>query len=81
MLLEFFVLPIQIELIVVQTYAMMKPRLSGLGLNKTLTENQQGTTLPENFVLLEVASEVMRETLVKRFVGLDNADISLCKLL
>ncbi|VDO61664.1 unnamed protein product [Heligmosomoides polygyrus] len=49
-----------------KTYAMMKPRLSGLGLNKTLTENQQGTTLPENFVLLEVASEVMRETLVKR---------------
>ncbi|KAK6042136.1 hypothetical protein COOONC_20359 [Cooperia oncophora] len=43
----------------------MKPRLSGIGLNKTLLDNQTGT-MPENFVLLEVASEVMRETIVKQ---------------
>ncbi|WKX96678.1 hypothetical protein Q1695_012817 [Nippostrongylus brasiliensis] len=47
------------------TYAMVKPRLSGVALNKAFVENQSGP-LPENFVLLEVASEVMRETLIKR---------------
>ncbi|VDO68326.1 unnamed protein product [Haemonchus placei] len=47
------------------TYSNMKPRLSSVGLNKTLIENQSGT-LPENFVLLELASEVMRESLIRQ---------------
>ncbi|KJH48240.1 hypothetical protein DICVIV_05652 [Dictyocaulus viviparus] len=68
----FFVLLI-LNLIIVQrlvaqrkehTYATVKPRLSGVNLDKTLLQTQR--TLPENFVLHEMASEVTQESSMKR---------------
>ncbi|KHJ90727.1 hypothetical protein OESDEN_09419, partial [Oesophagostomum dentatum] len=45
-------------------YVGIKPRLSGLAVHKNTSDTQ--ITLTENFVLLEVASEIMRESLMKR---------------
>ncbi|KAE9420748.1 hypothetical protein Angca_000354, partial [Angiostrongylus cantonensis] len=45
-------------------YVTLKPRLSGVAVNKNLLDAQG--TFTENYVLLEMAGELMRETLMKR---------------
>uniref|UniRef100_A0A158P6P5 G_PROTEIN_RECEP_F1_2 domain-containing protein n=1 Tax=Angiostrongylus cantonensis TaxID=6313 RepID=A0A158P6P5_ANGCA len=64
--LPFFVLLI-LNLIIVHRlvkYVTLKPRLSGVAVNKNLLDAQG--TFTENYVLLEMAGELMRETLMKR---------------